>query len=127
MSWMAPAVSRKFLVATILNSCGSSRCSMSRTALRARSKATVRQGCVRPRTVTFMRWCSADFDFHPADFCFDVAVNGLLAQLAEVGVPGQPAEVAVAELQRLFQRERGAFELFDERGATGAEFGKQRA
>ena len=33
---------RKFFVATILNSCGSSRCSMSRTALRARSKATVR-------------------------------------------------------------------------------------
>src|ERR1017187_6096350 len=98
MSWMAAAVSRKFFVAAILNSCGSSRCSMSRTALRARSKATVRQGCVRPRTVTFMRWCSADLDFHLADFCFDVAVNGLLAQLAKVGVP---------EIGRASCRERG--------------------
>src|SRR2546427_5317483 len=98
MSVMARAVWRKSSAGTILNSWGRSLCSMRRTALRAGSKVTVRKWRVRLRTETFIV-PSGDFHLHLADLVFDVTVEGMLAEAAEVRVSGQPFEIAVAEGQ----------------------------
>lgn len=41
---------------------------------------------------------------HPADFVGDVAVERVLAEGAEVGIFGQPFEIAVTELEGVVQR-----------------------
>src|SRR5262252_1261471 len=57
---MARAVLRKSRVETMRNSCGSRRCSMSITALRAASNVTVRKCWAWPRTRTIMSRVSRD-------------------------------------------------------------------
>src|SRR6185312_6174968 len=115
MSWMAAAVSWKLFVATILSSCGSNRCSMSKTEFFFASNVTVRKCCERPRMVTFIL---ADFNFQPFDFFLDVAVNRLLAKFFQVRVFSEPREIAISKLQCLFERERGTVELLGERVAA---------
>src|SRR5438045_1588716 len=42
---------------------------------------------------------SGDLDFHLLDFVDDIAVAGMLAQAAEVGIASQPFEIAIAEAE----------------------------
>src|SRR5260221_14741416 len=116
MLWIAAAVSRKSRVPTMANLWGSSRCSISRTALPAASKDTVRKWRDLPRTVTFMgkvsgaagrvsriegRARSGDLNAHLADLVFDGSVTGMFAQLAQVRIFGQPFEITIAEREGL--------------------------
>src|SRR5579885_423621 len=135
ISRMAAAVWRKFLVATIRNSCGSNRCSISSTTLRWASKVTVRKCRVRPRTVTFIlvkgSWNrkngahgipagdSTNLDFQPLDFVLNLAILRLSAKVLQVRVAGQPGEIAVAQLQGAFQGKGGAIKLASERITAG--------
>src|ERR1051325_1381181 len=112
MSAIARAVSRKSFVATISNACGSRRCSISNTALRAASNVTVRYGRARPRTMTFMGnetkggANSAHLHLHALDFILDRAEDRMLAQGAQVRILGEPFEIAIAQRQRPLERRR---------------------
>jgi hypothetical protein len=59
-----------------------------------------------------------NLDFHPADFVSNLPVNRLLAEVAKVGISGQPIEIAVAELKGFLQCKHGAVELPGKRAAA---------
>src|SRR5215831_12243993 len=69
---------------------------------------------------------SGDFNFHPADFVLDAAKQGMLAEIPQVGIPGEPAEVAITERQRLGQRRGGELDFIDERVTAGEVVKHQR-
>src|SRR5437867_5899600 len=117
MSLIARAVWRKSRVGTMLNWCGRSLCSMSRTALRPGSNVTVRKWRLRPRTVTFIV-SSSDLHLHLADFIFDISVERMLAEAAQVRVSGQPFEIAVPQRQSAVQSGRRQVKFAVERIAA---------
>src|SRR5208282_5623033 len=92
---------------------------MSRTELFPASKLTVRKGCARPRMVTFMgRKNSARLGFQLADFRLDLVEGRLGAEFFQVGIFGEPAKIAVAELQGGFERGGGPVKFFSQRIAA---------
>ena len=49
---------------------------------------------------------STNLNPHPPDFGLNVAVTRLLAELSQVRILGEPGEIAIAEVQCLFQGKR---------------------
>src|ERR1051325_742361 len=58
---------------------------------------------------------SGDLDLHLPDSFFDGPVAGMFAKLAQVGVAGQPAEIAITEHERFFKCRRGQIKFAVER------------
>jgi len=64
--------------------------------------------------------CSTDLnlEFNLPDLVFDAPVDGILAERTQIGILGQPVEVAVTKRQGFFQRGSGAGEFAVERVAA---------
>ena len=59
------------------------------------------------------------FDLHPAKFGLNALIVGVLAEVFEIGVPGQMFEAAVAQIDGGFQGFDGRGQLVGERVAAG--------